>query len=121
MSISDAESLVMEALWRRHPLSAEAIIEEVAEPNQWSAMTVRTLLNRLMKKAAVSALREGRKYLYSPVLSREDYVHERSQRLINRLFDGQLAPLVSHFSERESLSAEDVKALKRLIEDLPDE
>lgn len=121
MSISDAESVVMEALWRRHPSSAEDVIETVAGPNDWSAMTVRTLLNRLLKKGAISATREGRKYLYSPCLAREDYVHEKSQGLIDRLFDGRLAPLVSHFSERQSLTAEDIKALKRLVEELPDD
>ena len=121
MQISDAESVVMDVLWRKHPRSAEDIVDEVATPNDWSAMTVRTLLNRLLKKEAISARREGRKYLYSPVVAREDYIHEKSQGLIDRLFDGQLAPLVSHFSERKSLDPEDVKALKRLIEELPDE
>lgn len=121
MAISDAESVVMEALWRNHPRTADAIIDEVAAAHDWSAMTVRTLLNRLLKKEAVTATREGRKYFYTPILKREDYVHEKSQGLIDHLFDGQLAPLVSHFSERQSLSAEDVKALKRLIEELPDE
>ena len=121
MSVSDAESVVMEALWRRNPLTAEDIIEEIAAPNAWSAMTVRTLLNRLLKKNAVTATREGRRYLYRPALERADYVHEKSQGLINRLFDGQLAPLVSHFSERQALDPEDIKALKRLVEELPDD
>ena len=121
MAISDAESVVMEALWRDHPRSADDIIEEVAEANNWSAMTVRTLLNRLLKKEAISAARTGRKYVYTPLLARTDYVHEKSQGLIDQLFDGQLAPLVSHFSERQSLTADDIKALKRLIEELPDD
>lgn len=120
MAISDAESVVMEALWRSHPRSADEVIDEVAEPNGWSAMTVRTLLNRLLNKQAISATKHGRKYVYTPALAREDYVHEKSQGLIDRLFDGQLAPLVSHFSERQALSAQDIQALKRLIEELPD-
>ncbi len=121
MAISDAESVVMEALWRNHPRSADDIIADVADANNWSAMTVRTLLNRLLKKEAISATRTGRKYVYTPRLARTDYVHEKSQGLIDQLFDGQLAPLVSHFSERQSLSADDIKALKRLIEELPDD
>ncbi len=121
MSISDAESVVMEALWQRHPRTAEDIVEDVAAPNGWSAMTVRTLLNRLLNKEAISAQRDGRRYRYTPVLTRADYVHAKSRGLIDRLFDGQLAPLVSHFSERQSLSQDDIKALKRLIEELPDD
>ncbi len=121
MTISDAESVVMEALWRDPPRTADAIIDEVAGANNWTPMTVRTLLNRLLKKHAISAEREGRKYVYTPLLARSDYVHQKSQGLIDQLFDGQLAPLVSHFSERQSLSAEDIRALKRLVQELPDD
>jgi len=121
MSVSDAESMVMEALWARHPQTADEIIAEIAEANGWSAMTIRTLLNRLLNKAAISASREGRRYLYSPVLTRTDYVHEKSRGLIDRLFDGRLAPLVSHFSEREGLDPDDIKALRQLVEGLDDD
>ena len=120
MSVSDAESVVMEALWSRQPQTADEIISEIAETNGWSAMTIRTLLNRLLNKKAISASRDGRRYLYSPILSRDAYVHEKSRGLINRLFDGRLAPLVSHFSEHQRLDPDDIKALKQLVEGLDD-
>lgn len=116
MQISRAESLIMEALWRRSPLSAEQITGEVAPANAWSDGTVKTLINRLLKKGAVSAAPDGRRYLYSPVLSRDDYVGSESRGLLDRLFDGRLAPLVSHLSQEGRLSAEDLAALRRLIE-----
>ena len=89
MSISAAESVVMEALWRRHPLSAEDIAAEVAGEQEWTEATVKTLLNRLLTKGAVSAARDGRRYLYSPVLARADYVSAESRGLLDRLFDGR--------------------------------
>jgi BlaI family penicillinase repressor len=121
MRVSAAESVVMEALWRRHPLSAEEIVSEVAAEQGWSEATVKTLLNRLLTKEAVTAARDGRRYLYSPKLARTDYVNEESRNLIDRLFEGRLASLVTHFSEREQLSAEDIAELKRLIAELDDE
>lgn len=121
MRVSAAESVVMEALWRRHPKSAEDIVAEVAEGQGWSEATVKTLLNRLLAKDAIGAERDGRRYLYSPKLSRADYVDEESTGLIDRLFEGRLASLVSHFSEREKLSAEDITELKRLIAELDNE
>jgi len=121
MRVSTAESIVMEALWRRHPQSAEDIVAAVAEGQGWSEATVKTLLNRLLAKDVISAERDGRRYLYSPKLSRADYLDEESTSLIDRLFEGRLASLVSHFSEREKLSAEDVAELKRLIAELDNE
>jgi BlaI family transcriptional regulator, penicillinase repressor len=108
----------MEALWRKSPLSADDIIAEVAGPQDWSAVTVKTLLNRLLNKGAISAEKDGRRYLYTPVLARADYVQSESEGLIDRLFGGRLAPLVSHFSENRQLSREDIAELKRLIEEL---
>src|SRR5579871_4392215 len=97
--ISAAESVVMEALWRRAPRTAEEIAAEVAAPNGWSEATVKTLINRLLKKGALGATPDGRRYLYRPRLERADYVQAESQGLLDRLFEGRLAPLVSHFSE----------------------
>ncbi len=120
MSISPAESVIMEALWKQSPLTAEDIAAEVAADHEWTEATVRTLINRLLRKKAIAAKKDGRRYLYRPVMKRADWVHEESQGLIDRLFDGRLAPLVTHFSERRKLSAADIAELKRLVRELDD-
>jgi len=118
MSISEAESLVMDVLWQRHPLSAEEVLEALADTTQWQEPTVKTLLNRLLKKRAIAAQRDGRRYLYRPLLTRESYVHSQSKTLLDRLFGGRVAPLVAHFSQHEKLSKKDLDELKRLIAEL---
>ena len=70
MKISSAESVVMEALWREAPRSAEEITAEVAPPQGWTLATVKTLINRLLKKHALGATPEGRRYLYRPLVAR---------------------------------------------------
>ncbi len=121
MRISAAESLIMEALWRRSPLSAEEVAAEVGPDQNWADKTVKTLLNRLLTKNAITAERDGRRYLYSPLIERAAYVQDESRGLIDRLFDGKLAPLVSHFAETNQLSAEDIAELKRLVAELDDD
>ncbi len=116
--ISEAERIVMEALWRRSPLSADDVVEAVARPNEWEPATVRTLLNRLLKKGVVSAERVERRYQYAPVLARDAYLAEESGSFLDRLFDGELAPFVSHLSKQQKLSDADIAELKRLIEEI---
>ena len=116
MKISSAESVVMEALWRSSPLTSEAIMKAVCEPNAWTEGTVKVLISRLLKKKAIGATADGRRYLYAPLITREAYVGSESQGLLDRLFDGRLAPLVAHFSDSDKLSAQDVAELKALIE-----
>ena len=118
MSISDAESLVMEVLWERSPMTAEDVVAVLADSTDWREPTVKTLLNPLLKKRAIAADRDGRRYLYRPLLKRSDYVHDASVTLLDRLFNGRVAPLVAHFSERRKLSKKDIAELKRLIEEL---
>src|SRR5690242_20315507 len=118
MSISEAESQVMEVLWSRHPQTADDVVAALAATTDWQEPTVKTLLNRLLKKGAIAAQRDGRRYLYRPLLQRTDYVHAASKGLLDRLFDGRVAPLVAHFSQARKLSKQDVAELKRLIEEI---
>ena len=72
------------------------------------------------KKKAIAAKKDGRRFLYRPLLKRADYIQQESQGLLDRLFDGKLAPLVTHFSERKKLSPQDIADLKRLVAELDD-
>jgi predicted transcriptional regulator len=118
MAISEAEAAVMEVLWRGAPRSAEEILADVGPRQGWQEGTVKSLLNRLLKKKAVKAERDGRRYLYTPLLSREKYVSSESKGLLDRLFGGRVAPLVAHFSEQRKLSKKDIDELRRLLEEL---
>jgi predicted transcriptional regulator len=115
--ISEAEAVVMEVLWRNHPLGADEVMVALASRN-WAEPTIKTLLNRLLTKGAISASRDGRRYLYSPVLQRHAWVAEQSEGFLDRVFDGRVAPLVAHFSQRGELSAQDIAELKQLIREL---
>ncbi|WP_337188681.1 BlaI/MecI/CopY family transcriptional regulator [Phenylobacterium sp.] len=116
--ISGAESQVMEALWDRGPLTAEEIIQTVGPAQDWGEATVKTLINRLLKKKALASERSGGRALYRPLVSREAYITGESQGLLDRLFGGQLAPLVAHYAQHRALSPDEVARLKKLIDEL---
>lgn len=111
----------MDALWREAPLSARDILDRVGSARGWQEGTVKSLLNRLLGKRAVKAVRDGRRYLYRPLLAREQYVFGESKDLLDRLFGGRVAPLVAHFSERHKLSKKDVAQLRQLLRELDDD
>jgi predicted transcriptional regulator len=121
MNITAAESQIMDTLWRRGPLTADEIVAEVAGPQGWGAATVKTLINRLLKKKAIQSQRENGAHRYRPLVERADYVQIESQGLLDRLFEGRLTPLVAHFAEHRKLKPEEIKRLKKLLEDLDDD
>ncbi len=116
IAISDAESRVMEVLWRQSPQSAEEIVATLQRDTAWHEKTIKTLLNRLLGKRAVSAQKDGRRYLYAPRLRREDWQQQESRSLLDRVFGGRVAPLLAHFSQHEKLSAKDIAELRKLID-----
>ena len=118
--ISAAESQVMEALWRVGPLSPDEIIAATAKANDWGAGTVRTLIARLLRKGFLAGARQEGSYVYKPLVKRDDYVRSETQLLLDRLFGGEVTPLVAHFVSAQKLTTADMKKLKKLIRGMGD-
>ena len=116
--ISGAESHIMEALWTQGPMTAEEIVQSVGPPQAWGEATVKTLINRLLKKQALASERAGGRAMYRPIVSRAEYVTGESQGLLDRLFGGQIAPLVAHYARHRDVSPEELARLKTLIAEL---
>lgn len=116
--ITEAEHAVMEALWKRSPLTAAEVCEVVCEPRGWSLATVKTLLSRLVAKAAVAAEPDGKRFLYTPAIERADYLGGESRRLVDRLFGGRAAPLFAHLAHEEALTDADIAEIETLLDEL---
>jgi len=120
VQISEAESAVMNVLWQRSPLATDDIVASLSD-RAWQASTIKTLLNRLLKKGAIKAQKDGRRFLYSPAMKRERWLIHESTSLLDRVFGGRVAPLVAHFSRSRKLSKRDLEELKQLIKELDNE
>ena len=108
----------MEALWTKSPLSAADVCEQVCAERDWTMPTVKTLLSRLVSKGAVATEPDGRRFLYSPLVERADYVGSESKRLVERLFGGRAAPLFAHLAESEALTEQDLAEIEALLKEL---
>ncbi|MCC6926926.1 BlaI/MecI/CopY family transcriptional regulator [Novosphingobium sp.] len=113
--ISEAEHAVMEALWARHPQTANEVADTVAPARGWSLATVKTLLSRLVAKQAIVTQPDGKRFLYSPAIAREAYLGGESRRLVDRLFGGSAAGLFAHLAEAEALSDKDLDQIEALL------
>lgn len=86
--MTEAESVVLSALWRLGPLSFISLIEAVKADQPWGDATIKTLLHRLMQKGAVKSVKEDGRQRYHALLDRETYVSGEVDVLVDRLFDG---------------------------------
>ena len=118
--ISDTEYEVMVAIWRGYPATAKEIIERLNEIKTFHPKTAYTLINRLVKKEALSFEKEGRSYKYYPLIDKEDYVKRKSEHFLQKLFNGKISPLVANFVADDSINKQDIEDLKKLIQEWED-
>lgn len=114
--ISDAEWIVMRVLWEKAPRTAQGVVAALQGKVSWSPRTIRTLLNRLLGKGALGYKQEGRVYCYFPLVEEAACVHAETRSFIDRVHGGSLAPMLAQFLAEEPLDDEDIKALRRILD-----
>jgi len=114
--ISEAEWQVMKVLWKKSPLTANEIVHVLTKQTQWKRETIRTLINRLVKKNALSFKKQSRQYLYSPLLNESECIMEETQSFLDRVHGGSIEPMLAAFVQYEKLSPAKIARLKRILD-----
>jgi BlaI family transcriptional regulator, penicillinase repressor len=117
--ITDTELALLNELWQR-PSASVPELTEALYANTAPALlaTVRKLLDRLEAEGCVSRDRTTWPHRYSAVLKREDLADKRLQEAADELFDGDLAPLLTHLICSDKLTAKDRAELRKLLDQL---
>ena len=97
--VTEAESVILAALWRHGPLSFASLIEAVRAEQAWGDATIKTLLGRLMRKGAVRSERDDGRQRYHAQIERRDYLAGEVDALVARLFDGRRDALKAFLDE----------------------
>ena len=114
--IAEAEWKVMRVLWRKAPLGAYDIVQDLAEKESWHPNTIKTLLARLVKKRAIKTKKYKNLFLYEPVISEEECIQAASESFLERWFGGAVQPLLVHFAKRKKMSKADLEELRKILE-----
>lgn len=114
--ISEAEWQVMQELWASPNLTADELIERLEGKVTWNGATIRTLINRLLKKEALTYQAEGRKYRYKPAFTQDRYVKQERRSFVQRIYGGTVTPMLAAFIEEAQFSPEEIKELKQMLD-----
>ena len=121
MRLSASEWTVMNAVWELAPLSAREVHDQVKEETGWAFDTVRTILNRLVKKGILdSELRANTAY-FSPRITREEARHSAVAWLTEKAFGGAQEYLMRFLVSRRELSRSEREALRDLLAEMDEE
>ena len=113
--ISDAEWQVMRVLWQKSPVTVREVIEVLSKTTTWKSETIRTLVNRLAKKKAISFEKKGRRHYFYPVLSEQECVKADTDSFLARTGTAMLKPILAAFIEKEQLSDKEIEELRQIL------
>ena len=113
--ITEAEWEVMLVCWEHVPVAASAIVKAMEKKKSWSLATVRTLLQRLVNKGALTQAQDGKRYLYTPAISMQACVHQESKSFLDRVLGKMPATTVMNLVEQTDLTKSEINELRRIL------
>ena len=113
--LTDLQVAIMRVLWDRAQATVAEIHEALLPDRGLAPTTVATLLSRLEKRGIVKHRTASRQYVYYPAISEGEVRRSMVSDLAERLFDGDVAELVSHLLSEREMSAGDLEKVKELI------
>lgn len=114
--ISEAEYEVMKVVWGNAPISTNEVTELLTSTTNWSPKTIQTMLKRLVTKGALSYVKEGRVFVYTPLVEEGEYVGQKSRSFLSRYYDGKLSSMVSAFLENDRLTDSEISTLREILD-----
>ncbi len=116
--IPESELEIMKVLWEDSPQTLPEIVKNVQAANSWEAVTIKTMLGRLVKKNFVRQSGSRRSYLYEPLISQAAALKSAGRQFMDKMFDGAPAAMISFFIRSGELSSTDIQEISRLIEEM---
>lgn len=102
--ISEAEFEVMKIVWQYAPVSTNEITDRLMKTTSWGAKTIQTLIKRLTNKGALTYEKEGRVYVYTPLVKENEYISQQSNSFLRRFYDGDITAMLSaYIKKRQTL------------------
>jgi BlaI family penicillinase repressor len=115
-TIHDTEWDLLEVLWRNERGTAREVSEVLAKKRGWAVSTVKTLLDRMVKKGLVSARQVGNVWEYTPAVRPVDARRSAWAELVGKAFGGAVGPALHFLATDAKLSKKDLAELRALLD-----
>ena len=114
--LTEAELRLMEVLWQKGPATVQQVQQELPEKSPLAYNSVLTTIRILEKKGYVKHAKDGRAFVYTPLVERQEATRSEIRRLVNRFFGSSHELLVLNILEDRSVDAAELKRLRKMLE-----
>jgi predicted transcriptional regulator len=115
-ALTDAESRIMAVLWRLKRATVTEVVAALSARRAVSYSTIQTILRILENKGYVAHDKEGRAFVFHPIVDERQARRRALRHLIGRLFNGSPSELVLNVLDDEQIDPEELRRVKALIE-----
>lgn len=115
-NVTDSEYQIMKILWESEEKMTVSEVMDSLDSSEWTASTISTFLQRLLKKGIVACEKKGKANLYYPVLKQEEYDISETESFLSKIYKGSVKNLVAALYENKKLSKDDISDLKKMFE-----
>jgi len=113
--ISEAEYEVMKVLWKHAPINTNEVTDMLTKTIGWNPKTVHTLLKRLAQKGAITYQKEGRVFVYTPVVKEDEYLKKANDHFLNQFYNGKISSMVTNYMNSDHMEPDELNELRRLL------
>ena len=114
--LGDLQLQIMKILWDKHQASVSEI-HQILSNTELAYTTIATMLRKMEVKGLVDHVVEGRSFLYRPLINENEVTQNMAEDVLNRVFEGSLADMVSHLLTRHEVSPGELERLEKLIQE----
>lgn len=118
--LPDTELELMLCLWDANESVQRSYFNDYFSAKGWSDSTILTMLARLCNKGFITCTKKGNKNIYTPIISKSDYIKIENDSFLNKLYKGSVKHFVACLADGESLSDDDIDQLEDLLKELKD-
>src|SRR3972149_8688189 len=117
--LGDLERLVMDVLWNRGEVAGREVLEDIVKERALAFTTILTVLDRLLKKGLIKRKKKGGIYVYAPSISRDDFVKQVSEEVLQGILDISASSAASSFVDiLYRTSPDEMDRLSRQMEEM---
>ena len=117
IELFESEWTILEAVWELEPCAAPTVQESLCGTKDWAYSTVKTIMDRMVKKGLLNAKKICNLYLYSSAITKRQAQNTEIVRTLKRAFNGAMTPMMQFMINNDDLSSEEYGQLEKIIKE----
>jgi BlaI family penicillinase repressor len=115
LDLFESEWAILQAVWKLQPCAAPTVQEALEKEKGWAYTTVKTMMDRMVKKGLLKVEKIRNLHLYSAVISRPEAQKSEIMKTLKRAFNGTITPMMQFLIENDELTEAEYRHVERLI------